>query len=256
MGFTPRPIKATGSDSYQQEVANGKLDIIDGELDDDIGTLYSLINGNLSDPNISPTAAIAYSKLNLTGQIRDADISSPADFGNTGGISGSKIRLPFPTSTTVITNVSQIAVGATVAATVQQPANGPATEGPFTYPDLAEHVLAEVTWSARGGFWIALAVVHLDFPVGNVQSTHTTRLRYESSAAGVPDGNVLHVVPGVCGVVAGTVNIRFPITGVVFGQGFSTAGTRRMQLTGQIDVTSLGGLPVAHSRRIWVMEQA
>jgi hypothetical protein len=161
MGFTPRPIKATGSDSYQGEVANGKLDIVDGELDDDIGTLYALVNGGLSDANIAAGAAIAYSKLNLNGQIRWTDLNQ-ADWANRiknvhvaadAAIDPSKINFgvtPGVPPTVIIHDVDQIFPGATI----QDGRNG------YDETDIAlgvtEAIVKEVAWTTRGGFWPAI----------------------------------------------------------------------------------------------------
>lgn len=53
--------------------------IVAAEHNSDFDTLYTEINGALNNANISATAAIAYSKLNLSASILDADVSSSAN---------------------------------------------------------------------------------------------------------------------------------------------------------------------------------
>jgi hypothetical protein len=82
MPTTPRPLKAAGTTQYQTEVAAGVLDIIDGEIDADLDTLYNLVNGNLDNANIATNASIAYSKLALGGSIKGSDLA-PGAVGTT-----------------------------------------------------------------------------------------------------------------------------------------------------------------------------
>lgn len=58
-------------------VDNEKLNYND--LNSEFDTIHTVINGNLANANIDSSAAIAYSKLNLTGNVADADIASTAD---------------------------------------------------------------------------------------------------------------------------------------------------------------------------------
>lgn len=76
MANTPRPPKARGTRSYHQEVLLGKPDILDTELDLDFDTIYGTVNGHLIDENVQAGAAIDYSKLNLTGRIKQSDLAS------------------------------------------------------------------------------------------------------------------------------------------------------------------------------------
>lgn len=72
-----RPPKALGTFNYADEVAQGKLDIIDAEIDLDFNTLYTGINkldGSNFDPN--PTTKITCAQLNLTGCVTTTDIVS------------------------------------------------------------------------------------------------------------------------------------------------------------------------------------
>ena len=67
MAHVVRPPKAKGHNTYQGEVAAGKRDILDSEVDADFQTIYSMVDGGLDDYNVRAGAAVAYSKLNLTG---------------------------------------------------------------------------------------------------------------------------------------------------------------------------------------------
>jgi hypothetical protein len=96
-----RPAKALGHITYQEEVAAGKLEIVDAEIDADLNNIYQLADGALDDENINRSLTgvkIQYAKLNLSGLVRDADISLPTDFSGAGGISGNKIKGTIPSS--------------------------------------------------------------------------------------------------------------------------------------------------------------
>ncbi len=49
------------------------------DINANFDTLYTLVNGNIENANIKAAAAIAYSKLALTGSITDADVADTAD---------------------------------------------------------------------------------------------------------------------------------------------------------------------------------
>lgn len=49
--------------------------ISDSALDDDLNTIYTDYNGGITNVNIASAAAIAYSKLTLTGSILNADLA-------------------------------------------------------------------------------------------------------------------------------------------------------------------------------------
>jgi hypothetical protein len=76
MPTTPRPLKTAGTTQYQTEVAAGVLDIIDGEVDADLDTLYNLCNGHLDNANIATNAGIVYGKLALSGSIQGSDLAA------------------------------------------------------------------------------------------------------------------------------------------------------------------------------------
>lgn len=74
MPIVPRPAKELGNINYVGEVNDGKLDIIDEELDADLDTIYDLVNGKLTNANIAAGAAIHYDKLDLVGKIKPTDL--------------------------------------------------------------------------------------------------------------------------------------------------------------------------------------
>lgn len=83
--------------------------IIASEHNSDFDTIYNCINGNISNANISNSAAIAYSKLALTGAILNADLA--------GSIADSKLS-QITTASKVhgssITGLTSVPVGAGV----------------------------------------------------------------------------------------------------------------------------------------------
>ena len=70
-----RPPKALGNDQYTEEVAAGKLDIIDQEIDDDFNTIYDAVN--------------AINNGTIAGKIPYENI----DFHNDGTPQGGSIRI-------------------------------------------------------------------------------------------------------------------------------------------------------------------
>lgn len=58
--------------------------IVASEHNDNFNTIYNEFNGNISNANISNSAAIAYSKLNLSSSIQSSDIASGLGFCPTG----------------------------------------------------------------------------------------------------------------------------------------------------------------------------
>jgi hypothetical protein len=75
--IVPRPPKELGNQQYTKEVEQGKLDIIDVELDEDFDKLYGLVNGNIDNDNISAVGPrIIYEKLNLAGKIQNSDLAA------------------------------------------------------------------------------------------------------------------------------------------------------------------------------------
>ena len=78
MGLIARPPKEGGFLTYVEKVQGGFDLILDTEADADLDTIYNELNGNITNPNISSTAAIAYAKLDLTGSIVAGDLAANA----------------------------------------------------------------------------------------------------------------------------------------------------------------------------------
>jgi hypothetical protein len=102
-----RPVKQFGFRTYTADFAAAPLnptppptnlyEIQTAEVDGDLDLIYALVNGGLQNDNLAPDAAIAYSKLNLTGQIVNADVSP------TAAIDGSKLAdVSVPTEKLVV----------------------------------------------------------------------------------------------------------------------------------------------------------
>lgn len=70
-----------------------------GEVNTDFNTVYTCVNGNIDNTNISSSAAIAYSQLNLSASIQNSDIltsagivdSKLAQITTTGKVSGAAL---------------------------------------------------------------------------------------------------------------------------------------------------------------------
>src|SRR5215471_12630317 len=87
-GFVDLPAQTTDIDSQflnNVETSLLRLDAIDPSLD---GLLYQWVQATgkygaalLMDKNVDPAAAIAWSKINTTGQIKDADVAASAAIG-------------------------------------------------------------------------------------------------------------------------------------------------------------------------------
>ena len=105
-GLINRPTKSCGTTTYTDEVANGCPTILAAEVDGDLNTIYGEFNGGISNDNVSPTAAIACSKIatgSCTGtQIQNGSICSAqigdgcianVDVSPTAAIAGSKLAV-------------------------------------------------------------------------------------------------------------------------------------------------------------------
>jgi len=73
MGTITRSTKPTGSTSW----ANGDT-LTDTGLNGDVDNIITQVNGNIENANVSNSAAVAYSKLNLTGTLLNADVNTSA----------------------------------------------------------------------------------------------------------------------------------------------------------------------------------
>jgi hypothetical protein len=244
MPIVPRPLKAAGTNSYQGEVAAGKLDIIDAEVDLDFTTIYNLVNGKLDNLNLDPGGVkITYDKLNLTGRIVDSDIVN---------VSGAKIiagtipgsALISVAGQPIITSVNQLGVGVTVVAAVSS--STATTQALGT----DERLMREVAWTSRGGtvFVIGaiagrIASLGADLPV---QAT----IRSDGTAGVPTDGTP---IASARQLAAGAVT---PLGLTVFVLGPAAAGARRMKLTANTQAGAPAGTADAFTATLAAVEFA
>ena len=93
--------------------------IVASEHNDNFDTMYNAFNGNIANANISDSAAIAYSKLNLTGTLLNADIATDASIAGTKlnlasvGDIGTTLAQKGTFTTLVATDLTLAASGAT-----------------------------------------------------------------------------------------------------------------------------------------------
>lgn len=170
MSRITRHPKTAGTVQFQTEVAAGAIDILDTEVDNDFDDIYRLVNGNLDDDNISGSPKkILGSKLNLSGTITVGDLAP--GFVLPGGQIGPN-TIPR----------SALVPGATTANLLVA-----GDDTSFQLNANVETLLAEVSWTTAGGFWIAQASF-IGWISGTGALTVTYRLRVGSSANGVLDG--------------------------------------------------------------------
>jgi hypothetical protein len=79
--------------------------VIASEHNSNYDTIYNEFNGSIDNANIKATAGIIYSKLNLSGQLLNADINVNA------AIAGSKIYPAFVSSASVAGNITLSTAG-------------------------------------------------------------------------------------------------------------------------------------------------
>ena len=234
MGHIERPPKSKGTRTYQQEVALGGLDILDSEVDGDFTEVYSLVNGNLDTTNLSNSAAIGYSKLVLTGLVRDTDISLPAAFAG-AGINGNKIQPgtlapgTIQPGTVIITDTGQLAAGAATADVQQVTISAPKV---FVNP--SAQVMAELTWTCRGpaAFQLVTGLCAGSISSLGAQIEFQLGLVFGGAPGDAASGLPLtaqKVVIGSTGVMPYSLACFFPLTGIA-------AGVDRMKLVGRVVV--------------------
>lgn len=219
MPVISRPPKALGNADYADEVAQGKPDIIDVELDNDIKPLYALQNHGIDTANLSDNAEIKYTQLHRPIGIQQSDFA-PGVVVPPGSVDGSALKpnsvssdkiVPGATTTNLLVagNDTEVVLGANV-----------------------ETLLAEVSWTTAGGFWVAHAsfVGWINPNVGGEQ-TITFRLRVGSTANGVLNGTPAQQATMHFAAPLGAV---FPISAPLLAAGnFLEPHTdpRRVQLT-------------------------
>jgi hypothetical protein len=245
MPTVPRLPKAAGSVSYQGEVARGVPDIIDVELDNDIQPLYDLVNGNLDNANLAANANIAYSKVNLAGQVRPSDLA-PGFTLPAGSVSTTQI------ADASVTMAKMALFASCVAGT---PAQADRTDtvaldmGANDQPG-AESTIQSVAWTTRGGPFFLFAELMLEMVCnGNTPSSFgaVMRLRWDTGVGNPALGTLFFQRAARCFVAPGTVGpLAAPIAPLSFATPFfgsylfGGAGVaHRVSQTIQITVGSL-----------------
>ena len=218
-----RPVKQFGFRTYTDDFAAAPLnpspppthlyEIQTAEMDGDLDLIYALVNGGLQNDNLAPDAAIAYSKLNLTGQIVNADVSP------TAAIVGSKLAdVSVPTGKLVVGATTPMVQ--TAAANVMVGFAGP--------QDVC--VLPAIT--TRGGLVqiggsVALVAVLLG---SGGQSTVTLKIYRDAT----PIFTVAYTLALDTAAVAGQFAVPTP-----FVMEVPAAGTYVYKLTAEIDANTL-----------------
>ncbi len=105
--------------------------IIASQLNSCNTTIYSDYNGNIDNTNIAPSAAIAYSKLSLTGSILNADVNASAAIVDT---KLAQITTASKVSGTAIIGLASLPSGAGVVPTANL-GSGTANSGTVLYGD-------------------------------------------------------------------------------------------------------------------------
>lgn len=237
MAIIFRPPKALGNANFADEVAQGKPDIIDVELDGDVNPLYNLQHGNIDTTNLADAAEIKYTQLHRPIGIQASDITGtlPATIITPGSI----------------TNV-QIGVAQTTWAL------GQLRDTPGISIGTTEQLLGELVWSpaSRGGYYLAMGRLsgQISFNA-NENVTITINLKTEGNAGDVT-GNLrdqsiqtLHFLidPGVFGGASLPWSVTLTAVAVL-------NGVSRVKLTGQTTAPVASGFgltAVTRALRAW-----
>jgi len=212
MAYT-RPPKAAGHNTYAGEVAAGKRDIIDVEVDADFDKLYGTMDGGIVNSNISDDAAIAYTKLALAGRILDRDLTFPPSHSppgpSGGGVDAARLFGSLPTvtvPTNFITNINQLTPGTTV-----QFIEAASRADTFEITGLTN--LFDRTYTSRGGhiFFIGVVTGYIELTTGVSDVHGVVHANIQRDFSVVVDATT-HAEMTATGI-AGT--LRFPFTLVV-----------------------------------------
>jgi len=255
MPIFPRSVKSAGNVNYADEVTAGVPDIIDTEVDKDFNDLYQLVNGQIDDDNINQNPYLAfkkivYDKLNLTGRLQSGDLAP----GFT--VPGSAIT-SLPDG---VVHINNMAIGASFQALAFNVGTANLGLSPNT-----ETVVAEQTWTTRGGSWIILGLLNgfciIQTASAGGSGSFTTRLRLGSSAVGVPDGTVLEVTTAQVGAAGFTISsggITVPLgqTLVAVGGLKPVGSVQRVQLTGTVVPGLCGVTGTTYAPSVWIVELA
>lgn len=114
--------------------------IVASEHNDNFNTIYNEFNGNINNANISNSASISYSKLNLSSSIQQSDVSAGLGFFPTGGMipfGGSSAPAGWLLCDGSAVSRSTYATLFSVISTAYGAGNGTTT---FNVPDMRENV--------------------------------------------------------------------------------------------------------------------
>lgn len=266
-----RQPKARGNTDYAKEVAAGKPDILDVEIDLDFNTLYQGVN-QLDTSNIAANAGILYTQLNLSNPvgIRDKDVTLPSNRGgpSDGGIDGKKIRdstLPgtvFPPgsippgalgpNSVVLSNI------APTQATAFMGENG--DDAAFTTnPAFTELLLAEQAWTPRGGWYLVIASVVGYAYVPSEAHDIYLRLKLDGNAGDPTTGTLVHeahISFDTSGLPLGGSSPRLPFSALLIHQGNFFASGSGVAHRYKVVVFSQRSDSVVTSKRIIIHETA
>ena len=192
-----RPTKALGNMDYAKEVEQGKLDIIDVEIDKDFNTLYDGIN-KLDADNFTGPTKFTCAQVNLTDCIVNTDITAPGappTFGGRG-IHGSKIQPGTLTvGSTELANNSVLIRHIAPTQTTQANAPGGDDDPQFgTIPVNSEFWLCGATWTTRGGYILIIASVSGSIKIDSQICDVILRLRLSESSQTDLSGNIIHEI--------------------------------------------------------------
>jgi hypothetical protein len=247
-----RPPKTAGTNQYQNEVAAGAIDILDTEVDSDFNTIYTLVNGNLDDDNISGSPKrIAYAKLDLTGKIQGSDIAPGANIPGGTIVQDSITTRELAPNSVLLENIGP---QQTTRAIVP---NG--DDANLSLVNNTEILCAESVWTSGGGNWIAHAAVAGSLLSGNQVSDITIRLRLDGTAGLPTDGTPIHAVHLHFDMSTLDSAIYVPFSAALLGSGqfllpTFQPGPHRIKLTAQlVTVTGVANLT---TKRIILHESA
>jgi hypothetical protein len=240
MGTVPRPIKARGNANFADEVAAGKPDILDVEVDRDFNALYTLVNGNLDTANIKASGAnIQYGQLNLTGKIQPGDLA-PGFVLPANAVIGTSIQ------DHTIAGVKLVPGAATGAQVLR---------GDDSASVLAagETLLVELTWNTVGGYWVATASV-VGFITAVPPTTTTLTLRL-GGTAGLTDGTPVHTAQLQSAGAPGSGSLPFGVALLTQGNFLlgDMTNPKRLSVTATTTASPAGAIGIT-SRRLLLHE--
>lgn len=219
MPVISRPPKALGNADYADEVAQGKPDIIDVELDNDIKPLYALQNHAIDTSNLSDNAEIKYTQLHRPIGIQASDITGtlPATIITPGSITNTQIQTGQTTfGTGNVASSAGVSIGTT------------------------EQLISEVIWTPRrGGYFLAIARLSGQV-TGNANEnvTITMNLKLDGTAGAINGSLIDQSIQQVSFTVSPVFSWSIPWSVTLFS-------IRALSATGRVSITGQTTTPVA-----------